>query len=53
MKDKMEILKNTPEHQLSKTQGNLPAGIGQEISAILEPEVDWRHTLEICWENTS
>tara|TARA_Y100000591_G_C21851328_1_gene711878 strand:+ start:4320 stop:5561 length:1242 start_codon:yes stop_codon:yes gene_type:complete len=44
-KDKMEILKNTPEHQLSKTQGNLPAGIGQEISTILEPEVDWRHAL--------
>ena len=44
-KDKMEILKNTPEHQLSKGQGSLPAGIGQEISTILEPEVDWRHAL--------
>ena len=44
-KDKMEILKNTPEHQLSKNQGSLPAGIGQEISTILEPEVDWRHAL--------
>ena len=44
-KDKMEILKNTSEHQLSNGKGSLPAGIEQEISTILEPEVDWRHAL--------
>ena len=44
-KDKMEILKNTSEHQLSSGKGSLPAGIEQEISTILEPEVDWRHAL--------
>ena len=44
-KDKMEILKNSSEHQLSSGKGSLPAGIEQEISTILEPEVDWRHAL--------
>ena len=44
-KDKMEILKNSSEHQLSNGKGSLPAGIEQEISTILEPEVDWRHAL--------
>ena len=44
-KDKMEILKNSSEHQLSNEKGSLPAGIEQEISTILEPEVDWRHAL--------
>jgi len=44
-KDKMEILKNSSEHQLSRGKGSLPAGIEQEISTILEPEVDWRHAL--------
>ena len=44
-KDKMEILKNSSEHNLSNGKGSLPAGIEQEISTILEPEVDWRHAL--------
>ena len=44
-KDKMEILKNSSEHQLSSGKSSLPAGIEQEISTILEPEVDWRHAL--------
>ena len=44
-KDKMEILKNSSEHQLSNGKGSLPAGIEEEISTILEPEVDWRHAL--------
>ena len=44
-KDKMEILKNSSEHKLSNGKGSLPAGIEQEISTILEPEVDWRHAL--------
>jgi len=44
-KDKMEILKNSSEHQLSSRKGSLPAGIEEEISTILEPEVDWRHAL--------
>ena len=44
-KDKMEILKNSSEHNLSNGRGSLPAGIEQEISTILEPEVDWRHAL--------
>ena len=44
-KDTMEILKNSSEHQLSNGKGSLPAGIEQEISTILEPEVDWRHAL--------
>ena len=44
-KDKMEILKNSSEHQLGGGKGNLPAGIEQEILTILEPEVDWRHAL--------
>ena len=41
----MEILKNSSEHNLSNGKGSLPAGIEQEISTILEPEVDWRHAL--------
>ena len=44
-RDKMEILKNADQHQLNNGKGSLPAGIGQEISTILEPEVDWRHAL--------
>ena len=44
-KDKMEILKNSSQHKLSSGKGSLPAGIEQEISTILEPEIDWRHAL--------
>ena len=44
-KDKIQVLKNSDLGDENSSQGNLPAGISQEIEVILEPEVDWRHAL--------
>lgn len=44
-KDKIQVLKNSDLTDASSGQGNMPAGMSQEIEVILEPEVDWRHAL--------
>ncbi len=44
-KDKIQILKNSDLTDVDSAQGNMPAGMSQEIEVILEPEVDWRHAL--------
>ena len=44
-KDKIQVLKNADLTDVSSGQGNMPAGMSQEIEVILEPEVDWRHAL--------
>ena len=44
-KDKIQVLKNSNLTDVSSGQGNMPAGMSQEIEVILEPEVDWRHAL--------
>ena len=44
-KDKINLLKNSSLYSDSKTQGFFPGGIGKEIEAVLEPEVDWRSAL--------
>jgi predicted metal-dependent peptidase len=44
-KDKIQVLKNSDLGDENSSQGNLPAGMSQEIEVILEPEVDWRHAL--------
>ena len=44
-KDKIQVLKNSDLTDVSSGQGNMPAGMSQEIEVILEPEVDWRHAL--------
>tara|TARA_B100000787_G_scaffold4417_1_gene3306 strand:- start:1814 stop:2962 length:1149 start_codon:yes stop_codon:yes gene_type:complete len=45
-RDKIQVLQNGDlNEEGSSGQGNIPAGMSQEIEVFLEPEVDWRHAL--------
>jgi len=45
-RDKIQVLQNGDlNEEGSSDQGNIPAGMSQEIEVFLEPEVDWRHAL--------